>query len=201
MTPVLTIIDDFLDANRFKQIRAEVLAKGFGTKMIRECKDGPDVPYENVQLDYMPPDFQERLPYVFGRPLQILKQAFRLGFKDSQLHNLVHSDNCVAQIAAVYFMNLIEDCVGGTAFWRHRKHGWEMMPTQKEIDDAGYSLERLAADWQDENAWTLVSLAGMKPNRMITYPTHAFHSRFPFQGFGSKDNTEHARLIYCSFFS
>lgn len=200
MNPVLTIVDDFLPD--WQAVRDGVLNDGFGTVMVEEVKGNPKVPYENVNLVYtkQTPEFGRGLVDVFGRGITMFQQAFRLGFKDSQLHNLVHADHCCAALAAVCYLNPPEQCRGGTAFWRHKRHGWDMMPTQEQLDEAGYTLFEMSADWQDIEAWELVSLAGMKPNRLITYPTNAFHSRWPWEGFGDKEHPETARLIWCGFF-
>lgn len=200
MHPVLTIVDDFLHPERWREMRESVLEKGFSTVMVEEVRGNPKVPYENVNLDYQPDDFAERMPQLYGKGVKMFQSAFRLGFEASQLHNLVHADHCCASLAAVYYMNPLEQCKGGTAFWRHKMHGWEMMPTQEQLDEAGYTLEELGMDWHEPDAWTMVSLAGMRTNRLITYPTHAFHSRWPWEGFGDKNDPRSARLIWCGFF-
>lgn len=197
MMPVLTIVDDFLGKDRCENIRQEVLTRGFKTEMIKEISHLPEVPYENVNIEYNPPDFSEKLPEVFGRPVVIDKQAFRLGARNSPLHNLVHADHCCSDLAAVYFLNPLAQCKGGTAFWRHKTFGWEMMPTQEELDRVGYSLKELGDDWHNPGAWELVSVAGMRQDRLITYSTHCFHSRWPWQGFGLTPAT--SRLIWCGF--
>lgn len=201
MLSTLTITDDFLSVDRFNAIRAEVLERGFTTEVIKEGKDLPTAIYENVQVRWMPNDFERGLFQLMGRGIKMQQQAFRLGFYNSKLHNLVHADHCCAQLAAVYYVNLPEDCQGGTAFWKHATHGWNMMPTQEQLDAVGYTLTELAEDWHNRHAWELVSLAGMRTNRLIVYPTNAFHSRFPFQGFGSKEDIEHARIIGAFFFN
>lgn len=198
MLPVLTIVDDFLGADRCAELREEVIADGFMTVKIKEGKDLPEAIYENVNVTIKPSEINEKLMEVFGRPVEMLNQAFRRGQQGSQLHNLVHSDHCCAQLAGVYYLNLPHQCLGGTAFWRHRKFGWDMMPTQEQLDEVGYNIDQMAADWQDPDAWSMVSLAGMKMDRLITYPTNAFHSRWPWNGFGHTN--ESARLIYCCFF-
>lgn len=200
MLPVLTIVDDFLREDVFHYIRQELFIHGFTTEVIKEGKDLPTAVYENVQLKYMPTDFAIGIEQLMGRPIKMHQQAFRLGYENSQLHNLVHADHCCAQLAAVYYMNLPKDCQGGTAFWKHKWHGWDMMPTKEQLDEVGYTLAMLGEDWHDVSAWDMVTLAGMKTNRLIVYPTNAFHSRWPFRGFGSKEDLEHARIIGAFFF-
>lgn len=199
MFPSLTIVDNFLSQKDFIVIRNKVRDRGFKTVAIQEQPgtNAPLVEYENVNIEDKFSEFQVGLEQLFAMPVKMHMQAFRLGFKGSQLHNKVHADHCCAKMAAVYYMNNIEDCYGGTAFWRHELHQWEFMPTVDQLDEVGYSIEDLARDWQDENAWRMVTLAGMAPNRLITYPTAAFHSRWPFEGLGEGSN---ARLVYVAMF-
>jgi hypothetical protein len=72
------------------------------------------------------------------------------------------------------------------------------MPTNEQLSAAGYSLEELSKDWHEAEAWDQLTLAGMKNNRLIIYPSQVFHSRWPWQGFGT--GPENARLIWCAFF-
>jgi hypothetical protein len=201
MLPVLTIVDDFLPTNEFLEIRDAVRAQGFATVEVQEQPGtcAPKVPYENVNLSKeYEHSFSRGLAHLYGRSIEMELQAFRSGHRGSQLHNKVHADHCCAQLAAVFYMNDLQDCCGGTAFWRHKRWGWEMMPTEAQMAKVGYTLPELSADWHNEDAWQLVTIAGMKPNRIITYPTHAFHSRYPFEGFGEG---EKSRLIWCGFFN
>jgi hypothetical protein len=200
MYGTLNIINDFLPKHRFEQIRDEVREAGFRTIAIQEQPgtDAPLVEYENVNTDFAYPDFQEGLGIVCGMPVTMELQAFRHGFKGSQLHNKVHADHCCSKLAAVMYFNNIDECQGGTAFWRHKRFKWEFQPTQEELEAVNYTLDDLGRDWHNEDAWDMVSLAGMRPNRLIIYPSQAFHSRYPFEGFGPK---EQGRLIWCGFFN
>lgn len=196
MFPSLSILDDFLPPGRCEEIRQQVLDDGFTTVY----HEDPPVPYPNVNMSVSAPEVAEGLSKALGAKIAIKIQAFRLGFKDSHLHNLVHADHLESYWAGVLFLNPTEQSQGGTAFWRHKKHGWDAMPTQDQLDAAGYTLKELGADWHRSGAWEMVSLAGMKENRMIIYPSQMFHSRWPWQGWGEQDKPETGRLVHCSFF-
>jgi hypothetical protein len=85
----------------------------------------------------------------------------------------------------------------GTAFWEHIETGWDQQPTLDQLQAKGLTLEEFRADWNRANAWRKKSLAGAAYNRLVTYPTVKFHSRWPWTGFGHDRN---ARLIHASFF-
>lgn len=199
MIPVLTLFDDFLPNGWCQKLREEVLADGFSTELIDEAKGHAPTPYYTVNIGRDMSQMFDHITAALGQKVLPELQAFRLGAEKSHLHNYVHADHTCASLACVYYLNRQEDCQGGTAFWRHRIHGWDFMPTQNQLDEAGYTLEQLKADWHDPNAWEQVTLAGMKENRLIVYPTQAFHSRWPWEGFGT--TPDNSRLIWCGFFN
>lgn len=198
MHPTLTILDDFLPGDWCEKLRREVLDSGFTTELINESPDHPPTPYYTVNTRIQHREMFDLIGKGLGFGIKPNLQAFRLGEQGSHLHNLVHADHTCSLLAGVFYLNPQDQCRGGTAFWRHRKHGWDRMPTQEELDAAGYTLDELSKDWHDANAWEMLSLAGMKNNRMIIYPSRVFHSRWPWEGFG--DSPETARLIWCGFF-
>lgn len=189
MTPVLTIVDNFLI--RPDEMRELVLSQPFR-----------DIEHQGaVYKDVQPVEKYHVLPGLtdlFGREIKWYMGAWRRNSKGSQLHSLVHADNSCASMAAVLYLNPPEQCQGGTAFWKHKATGWESMPTEQQLKDAGMTLEEIAADWHKEDAWEMTTLAGMRFNRLITYPTTMFHSRWPWEGFG--DSPEDSRLIGAFFF-
>lgn len=190
MRATLHIIDDFLPNPM--EIRNEVIAQGFTDATF----EGD--PYYTVNYAFRPHEIHQQLNLYFNTPVNVHVQAFRQGKKGSHIHNFVHADNTCATFAGVLFLNLPEHCQGGTAFWRHRETGWDRQPTADQLQDVGRTVEDFAKDWQSVDKWELVTLAGMKFNRMIIYPSSMFHSRYPFDGFGQTD--EDARLIHAIFF-
>lgn len=199
MIPTLSIIDDFLPGDWCEKLRREVIEQGFTTELIKESPDHPPAPYYTVNMKRDMTEFFQHVGKAIGQEVEMKMGAFRLGEYASHLHNYVHADHTCAQLACVYFLNPPNQCTGGTAFWRHKKHRWDAMPTQEELDTAKYTIEELREDWQKPEAWDMLTLAGMKTNRLIVYPTQKFHSRWPWTGFG--DKPENSRLIYAGFFN
>jgi hypothetical protein len=193
MIASLTIIDGLLSNERALAVRQHALDKGFQNY---EYMQGV---YQGTGLDCLP-DVKERISDVVGGPIEVKIQAFRSGHEKTDLHTNIHADNPIAKWAFVYFLNLPEQCRGGTAFYRLKKTGWDTMPTQPQLDEAGLDMEWMRKAWGDESYWDLVSIAGMKFNRLIFYPTAYFHSRYPLKGWGPEEKPEEARLVQVGFF-
>jgi hypothetical protein len=188
----LTLVDDFLSPEKALEVRENALAAGF--KDI-EFMGGI---YQGTGLDYNPPELQQAIEQIFGKPVKIHISAFRCGHEKTTLHVNIHSDNVIASMAGVYYLNLPDQCVGGTAFYSLKETGWDAMPTQEVLDASGHDLDWLRDKWTNPRAWDLISLAGMKFNRFIFYPTQMFHSRFPLNGWGNRP--EESRLVWTVFF-
>lgn len=195
MLPTLTIIDDLLGADEALHIRDKVLSQGF-----------QDLPYmgglyQGTNVQYQSTHIKKAVETFFNAMIDIKISAFRSGHKDTHLHVNIHADNPIARWAWVYYLNLPKDCRGGTAFYRMKQTDWDTMPTQEVMDSAGMTLEEVKQKWVEPDAWDMISLAGMKFDRMIIYPTEFFHSRFPLAGWGEPTELEKARLVNVGFFN
>lgn len=194
MRHVLRVFDDFLP--NLMDIRREVIAAGFTTET---HKDGLE--YKGIgKREY--PEIYAAMSEALGYGIVPSLSCFRINYAGEDPHSWVHSDECCAKYAAVMYMNLPEQCVGGTAFWKHIPTGLDYMPTVEErvasgVDPVEFG-EAINRDTHDKSKWEPVSMAGMKFNRMIMYPTNMFHSRMPFDAFG--DCPENGRIVFVSFF-
>ncbi len=66
--------------------------------------------------------------------------------------------------------------LNGTAFWEHKKYGHNLsndILTSKTYDDL------LLNDSNDLKNWKLNTVIGYKQNRLISYPSNYFHSKYP----------------------
>lgn len=127
----------------------------------------------------------------------------RRNFAGEMPNNSIHSDNGYDAFAGVLYLNLPDQCRGGTAFWRHRKYGFEEFPELGVVKKSGKSPNRvytqLHKDYNDASAWEQTHLAEMKFNRMVVYPTKNFHSRWPWAAWGT--HSHDCRMIWVGFFS
>lgn len=188
-------IDDFLpDPNAY---RAEAVRQKFYD--IR----GPDGEvYKNIVVRPTN-EFDALLSEKLKRPVTAGYSLLRVNFDGEMPNNSVHSDNGYDRFAAVLYLNTPEQCRGGTAFWRHKEFGWTNWPTEQQVRQTCQKpakvYAKLAASYNNPDAWEMVHLAEMKFNRIILYPTTVFHSRWPWAAWGK--TVDDARLIWVSFFS
>lgn len=145
--------------------------------------------YKRVCLKPVP-GLQEAIEGVYG-PVEMFGQGYRLNFAGEMPNQSIHSDLGWGTHAAVIYLC---DGPGGTAFWRHIKTG------SNRIDVGDQDLfEAIGSDWELEGAWSMVGLAELAYNRAVLYDNALFHSRYPFEAFGS--NEHDGRLIAVAFFT
>lgn len=179
----MIIIDDFLpDAHR---VRRDALC---GQWIDYPAQDGEV--YKRVQLVEVP-GLQERLEQVEGRPIDIHAQGYRLNFNNELPNNAIHSDLGWGTRALVLYLS---DGDSGTAFWRHRATGAHCI----NVGDHEL-LEQVQGDWNRPEAWEQVDCCKTKFNRAVIYDGLRFHSRWPFEAFGT--GPEDGRLIAVAFYS
>lgn len=63
----------------------------------------------------------------------------------------------------------------GTAFWEHHTHGVELPKdvTNEEFD------RLITEDSNDLSKWTFRSVYYSEPNKLLTYSSNLFHSKYP----------------------
>ena len=183
-------------ANDAEFVRTGVVKGGFATKT------GPDgADYTGIST-YPVPQWYERIAELIGNPIIPRLSCFRLNLEGELPHSWVHSDDICATYASVLYLNPAGKCKGGTAFWKHGPLDIDRLPPRSElkgrgIDDVSF-YRMIDREWKKLDPWKQVGFVEMKWNRFITYPTCLFHSRFPFEGFGSGPSD--GRLIWICFY-
>lgn len=180
-------------AQDIEQVRTAVVNGGFSTQQ------GPDgALYTGISLHPVP-HWYERIAELIGAPITPRLSCFRLNLAGELPHSWVHSDDICATYASVLYCNLPEQCKGGTAFWRHKTRDLDHLPTRTELGIGADEFYRtMDREWKELEHWQQIGFVPMKFNRFITYPTCMFHSRFPFEGFGT--GPKDGRLIWICFF-
>lgn len=193
MIPVTTF-DDF--ARDAAAVRQAVIAGGF------ETKRGPDGALYTGISQYPVPQWFERIGELVGRPIIPRLSCFRLNLAGELPHSWVHSDDICAKYASVLYLNLPGQCLGGTAFWKHSALGMDRLLSDAELCARGMDPAAfhpfMSREWKDQSNWERVGFVEMRWNRFLTYPTSYFHSRYPFEAFGS--GPEDGRLIWVCFY-
>lgn len=193
MIPVITWDDFSPDA---AAVRQAVIEAGFKTQQ------GPDGAWYTGICEYAVPRWFDRIAELVGSPIIPRLSCFRLNLAGELPHSWVHSDDICAKYASVLYLNLPEQCQGGTAFWKHTALGMDRLLTPDELEargmDPGAFYRLMNREWKDLTHWQQVGFSEMRWNRFITYPTCYFHSRYPFEAFGT--GPEDGRLIWVCFY-
>jgi hypothetical protein len=128
--------------------------------------------------------------------VQMHGMGFRLNYADELPNNEIHADLGWGTYAAVLYLNAPSSVgvVSGTAFWTHKATGADRIrggevKLYNDVKD----------DWNDESKWDQTKFVSAKYNSCIVYRSELFHSRWPFEAFGS--TPEDGRLIVVVFFS
>jgi hypothetical protein len=189
MSPTVLVFDDTLqDAD---SIRQDALQSDF----VDETYQGAVYP-GILPSGGMAGEMEYRIGEALGSAIDMRLSFFRLTLAGQHHPTFIHCDRSVGtEWAAVYYLTPPEHCQGGTAFWQHRSTGLERLPVDS---DAG-TLALLGRDGQDQSAWNLVGLVGMKWNRLVLYPGDLFHSRFP-KNFPAEEKAK-GRLTWVGFFN
>lgn len=179
----MKVIDDFLpDLDRVREaaIKADYI----------DYKAHDGQVYRRVWIGTVP-GLIDALEHEMG-PIDMLGMGYRLNYKGEMPNTPIHSDLGWGSHAAVVY--LIDNPESGTAFWRHRL-------TQRErIDNDDYGLfYDIKSDWGTPAAWDRIEFVPMVANRAVIYESAVFHSRYPFEAFGT--TPEDGRLIAVAFFN
>lgn len=186
--------DDF--APDAEEVREAVIRSTFSTQT------GPDgAQYTGISLHAVP-QWEKLIEQRIGKKIKASISCFRLNLEGELPNTWVHSDGVCSEFASILYLNTPEQCMGGTAFWRHKILGINKLPTRTELDEQGTDSDafykQIEKDWQELDLWDQTNVVAMKWNRFITYPSCYFHSRYPFESFGH--GPEDGRLIWICFY-
>lgn len=123
--------------------------------------------------------------------LTFIRKAYK-GF-DDELR--IHCDHIIqgekSALASVLYINNPEGVTpNGTSFWKHQKYGLE---APDDLTDSEFD-RLITEDANDEGKWERLDYISSVPNRMLTYSSNLFHSKFP------KEITEGERVVCVVFY-
>lgn len=115
---------------------------------------------------------------------------FRITLAGEESRYRVHVDPTRLCWAGVVYLNLPEQCRGGTLFYRHRRLNSDRAPLTPEelqahgLENVGALLER---DGNDPEAWEHIMTLPMRFNRFVMYRPWLWHSAGESFGSGLED--------------
>lgn len=201
MNHKIIIVDDFFPQHQVSDLHNKLMGATF------QDERGLDAVYPNICKDHQPDNAAQLLAAAHRRetPVSINLSCFRLGLSGERDDTFCHADGIYGAkwAAVVYLTKNVR--MGGTTFWMHTPTGLDGMPDDSLIDLAGFNTplwhRYMTEETKSPGTWQLAGFAGFKFNRLVTYPTNVFHSRFPNDiaaPFGSTPET--GRLIWVAFY-
>lgn len=182
----LVVADDFLTEPDSIRRRGE-------TAQFVDWKGQDGQIYKRVSPQTIP-EVEDALNRMMGRPIQLLGMAYRLNYEGELPNREIHSDLGWGVYAAVVYLSEPPDGTeSGTAFWRHSSGYDRIVPGDVE------AFKAVGEDWDNPAKWELTRFVSCKYNSCIVYKSELFHSRWPFEAFGS--TPQDGRLIVVVFFN
>lgn len=180
--PGVVVIEDFLPD--FDRVRKHAQLSHFYDW---EAQDGQV--YKRISLLHIPGMLQS-LEDNLG-PVKIAAMGYRLNYVGEAPNQSIHADLGFATHACVVYLN---EGDSGTAFWQHKETGAvDIWYGQQDL------YEKIKEDFESPDAWEQRLVVPTKANRAVIYKGNLFHSRFPFEAFGS--TPEDGRLVAIAFFA
>lgn len=177
---MIRIIDNFLSP----EVRTHALASTFTDEIMQDGEV-----YKRICITEVP-GLREAIEREMG-PVDMLGMGYRLNFDGETPNAAIHSDVGWGTHAAVVYLS---EGHGGTAFWRHKATGKrKFRPGDVEF------FETIRHEWDDVEKWEFRFIADLKLCRGVIYESSLFHSRWPFEAFGTCP--EDGRLIAVAFFT
>jgi hypothetical protein len=173
---MIYLLDEFLD-NTFLQITQTYLKESDFTEVEmggdRKCYVIPS----NTDFDEY---VLSRLEVVEQRHLKNILSFFREATDTLDTKWNIHSDlNIEGQrpdrALVLYLSPREREDLHGTAFWEHEVYGKALSP---DVSNEEYD-KMLEVDSEKLEKWKLRSVLGYEENRLISYPSSYFHSKYP----------------------
>lgn len=193
------VIDNFCPL--IDEVRQSFLDSGFGTWLPNKGLVGSSV-YEGMNFQgrhsYMLDSLQRAMSGVYP----IAESMFARVTNEGTEKAYVHSDRQYAGMTAIVYLSKHPDSQpSGTAFFRHRRSGLELMPTFQEMQELGI-FEELKHDMVNEgdnpDVWEQTNYVQGKYNRAVIFAAPLFHARRPSSGIGHDPVT--GRMVWVCHF-
>jgi len=187
---MIYILDDFVDKDLFK-IATDYLKKG---KWL-DRKVGEKHFYTQESPKAFDDYVLSKLSNFEGKELYNILSFFRMSNDDLDTSWRIHADAKIngeqPDRALVLYMSPRElEELNGTALWEHDIYG-DKLPM--DISDKEFDL-LLTEDAEMLNKWRLTSVLGYEQNRLVSYPSNYFHSKYPNRSW------KEGREVYVMFY-
>lgn len=188
---MIYFVDDFFDKESYDDLSSQLKRSEFKEVVVGD-KSFWTIP-SNGMIDNV---VTSKIEVLEGRPVRNILSFFRMSSDIVDTDWRIHSDQKIngeqPDRAVVLFMskNYSDVELTGTAFWEHEKYG-HCMPhvSESEFD------RMLKEEANDTCRWKLNTVIGHRENRLISYPSSYFHSKYPNKSW------KEGRIIFVMFYS
>mgnify|MGYP003671009725 FL=1 len=172
---MIYVLDNFIDKELFK-IATSYLEKGTWIDHKVGEKHFYTQESNNAFDDYV----LSKLSSFEGKELKNILSFFRMSNDELDTNWRIHADAKIKgeqpDRALVLYMSPRElEEIHGTAFYEHDIYGKEL---PMDISNKEFDL-LLTEDSEMLEKWRLTSVVGYEQNRVVSYPSNYFHSKYP----------------------
>jgi len=187
---MINIVDDFLEEDIYNYVYNSLTSNQFQEVEVGDKKFW--VQYSNEEFDNF---IINKLSDIDKTKRECLLGFFRVATEEFDTDWRIHADSKVGDIRperalVLYISPSTKEGLHGTAFWKHKRDGYEM-PLDVSNEEADRFLSEEANNLDN---WDLHSVVGYRPNRALMYPSNYFHSKYPNTGW------KEGRMVYVMFY-
>tara|TARA_R110001599_G_scaffold78399_1_gene213160 strand:+ start:697 stop:1272 length:576 start_codon:yes stop_codon:yes gene_type:complete len=188
---VIYFADDFMSKQWYEQTASELSSNEFKEVVVGDKSfyvQTPSVAFNEI--------VSSKISLLEGAPIKNILSFFRVSTDALDTDWRIHCDQKIngeqPDRAVVLFMSpsKSESELSGTAFWKHESYGYSLPSSSNEEFD-----RMLLEDSNDLSKWELNTVIGHKENRLISYPSSYFHSKYPNKSW------EDGRVVFVMFYS
>lgn len=133
-------------------------------------------------------------PFLEEKDHDLILSFIRRAYKGFDNDLRIHADNIIngfkTSKAKVLYLTGNEVGLNGTCFYSHNIHG-RILP--KDVSNEEFD-RILTEDSNDESKWTSIDFVQAKKNRLLTYNSNYFHSKYP------KEIEQGQRIVLVAFY-
>lgn len=155
----------------------------FDEKIFSQIKEYAEQDFQIIKLGEKEfsalPTPTDLLPILNLKGYKLILTFIRSAHKDFDNELRIHADNVInnekSDLASVFYISGNEVSKNGTAFYKHHYYGKKL---PKDISNKDFD-QLITEDSKDRKKWTIQDIVVSVPNRMLTYDSNYFHSKFP----------------------
>ena len=172
---MIYIVDDFVQKNLFEIANKHLDSNEF--KKMKVSNKDFYIQQSNEEFDKY---ITQKISIIEGKKIKNILSFFRIATDKLDVSWRIHSDLNIKgekpdRALVLYLSPRERENLHGTALWEHDVYGREL---PKDISDSDYD-KMIKVDANNLDRWRLSTVVGYEENRLVSYPSSYFHSKYP----------------------